>query len=791
MISADFYTTAQTYADGEIERTDIINNLYSNDVVGSPYYLGYIEHDDFPKSFGVSLVDYSQGMAFKRIESNHSWGFCFNKNVYNTTGSSTNLFVVQDANGHAAQFDDRYCFLNKIKMAQQNFDRTITYTAYIMYIPTSSIDETGSAPFDNYATSSINRTVTVEQLKDIIEDTSNVLNAWTSSSVNYPDVKYSDFNEYGLAMIPALDANRTAVICIARVSIAESGRYSYGNSSNVRSAVFPFFEHDTGDKHIITSQGDGYTLSPIIKVYYDLGIIRPSTNFGMEYSGQFYIAQPYPYDINMSDLPMPDNTYRTSVLVKGQYFLKWYSSEAFNRITYNIFAHYDLKDVYTLMLYYHKIYTTSTYSFNKSYDTTVSVATFNDHDGATGERLSDAYATIADQLRDWQQPDTDIAVNEYDPADKPEYDPSGGGGGEPDEGDWGTSIIPFSQTTFGSTSFSRFELLNQAGVNELLGKLWAAPQSFWEGLSINKQLAANLNDYILSLRAYPVALNAGNAHNTIYIGASSGIDIQQGLFTPTLVNRIPLGALRISRQYNNFLDYNPYTSASIYLPFCGTVEINPKYLYDAALYLNLFVDCTDGSGVWTLVREGDDGKSFPILLRQCRVGVDIPITGLDTSQMASNIVNATIQTGQHALQSINKVTGAAAQVGAAVATGGTIGAEGVANLATMGGSIALQGLADATNMAMANKEIPFYTSGSGGAAAAEGNTEPFITLRRPLVSNPSNFAHTVGNLVNKTATISSLNGFTICRNVDVNGIGQATDKEKAQIKQILESGFYA
>jgi hypothetical protein len=51
-------------------------------------------------------------------------------------------------------------------------------------------------------------------------------------------------------------------------------------------------------------------------------------------------------------------------------------------------------------------------------------------------------------------------------------------------------------------------------------------------------------------------------------------------------------------------------------------------------------------------------------------------------------------------------------------------------------------------MAMSNKEIPFYTGGSGGAAAAEGNFEPYITLRRPLCTNPSNFAHTVGNLVN-------------------------------------------
>jgi hypothetical protein len=46
-------------------------------------------------------------------------------------------------------------------------------------------------------------------------------------------------------------------------------------------------------------------------------------------------------------------------------------------------------------------------------------------------------------------------------------------------------------------------------------------------------------------------------------------------------------------------------------------------------------------------------------------------------------------------------------------------------------------------------------------------------------------------LVNKAATLSSLNGFTTCRNIDVTNVGQATDKEKAQLKKILEGGFYA
>jgi hypothetical protein len=116
--------------------------------------------------------------------------------------------------------------------------------------------------------------------------------------------------------------------------------------------------------------------------------------------------------------------------------------------------------------------------------------------------------------------------------------------------------------------------------------------------------------------------------------------------------------------------------------------------------------------------------------------------------------------------------------GAALSVG-----EGLANTA-------IQGLSDSYNMAMANKELPYYSTGSAGAAAAEANYEPYITLRIPLSENPSNFSHTVGNLVNKTSVISALSGFTICRNVDTGGISSATEKEKSQIKKIMENGFY-
>lgn len=414
---------------------------------------------------------------------------------------------------------------------------------------------------------------------------------------------------------------------------------------------------------------------------------------------------------------------------------------------------------------------------------------FNESDTPQWTLLTGDLEKIEDDLRPWQL--NDISDNDFNWDDIPPYTPPGPGPGPgpinpPDEGDWGADI-PYTIFQMGNNPFSNFEQLTYGGLEEFMATLWHAPQTFWESLSATKELSANLNDYLISCRAYPIFINGALAHNDIYLGVGGKITLANTIYTPNIVNICACGSITVARPYGNFLDYNPYTSASIYLPFAGQFEINPKYIYDTELSLILWVDLTDGSGVWVL---RNTAHTYPILIKQCKVGIDIPISGQDAAQKSSNIINATLNTAQHALTSVNRITGIATQVGSAIASGGVSGGSGI-NIGTEAAGMALAGLSDSVNMAMANKELPYYTTGSAGAAAAEACSEPYITLRAPLCENPTNFAHTVGNLYNKAATISSLSGFTTCRNIDVGGISQATDKEKAQIKQILESGFYA
>jgi len=164
--------------------------------------------------------------------------------------------------------------------------------------------------------------------------------------------------------------------------------------------------------------------------------------------------------------------------------------------------------------------------------------------------------------------------------------------------------------------------------------------------------------------------------------------------------------------------------------------------------------------------------------------------------MCANMINAEFQTVQHTITGATQLALAATagQAGSASAAGeGSAGWNSGAVTGMMAMTLPgalLNGISDQFNKAAANKEIPHYIGGSSGAAACSVNHTPYIVYRKMLFENPSNYDKTVGKKLCATKTITSLDGYTVCRNVDVSGISNATSNERAQIKKIMESGFY-
>lgn len=401
-----------------------------------------------------------------------------------------------------------------------------------------------------------------------------------------------------------------------------------------------------------------------------------------------------------------------------------------------------------------------------------------------------------DKIKPSVNPDNNLYPDGYtppgpgnDPDDDPEEEIA------PDKNDWGDEDEPWGDF-YPSQDFNNYAAFNAVGIEQLKISLWDSPDSFWDALSILGSNSANYLDYLVSLRVYPYDVGAEGDYDTLYLGRGGQLFLPggEGAFThygvPMKVRIFPF-EIKAEKYYNNFLDFAPYTKAELYLPFSGVWELNPKYVYHTTLKIYLYLDITDGSGIWE-VYNAEHGKR--LLIKQCKIGIELPLSGNDAIGQSSQIVNATLGLAQTVTGGVPKIANSTlSAIGTATnekaTTLDTVGA-GVgiaAQLATTGLDI----FSAATNLANANREMPCYTGGTTGLAAAQQGLFPTLTLIRPVVENPATFPHTVGHLVNQASKLEKLSGFTTCRNVDVSNVPQATDKEKAELKRILESGFYA
>lgn len=215
-----------------------------------------------------------------------------------------------------------------------------------------------------------------------------------------------------------------------------------------------------------------------------------------------------------------------------------------------------------------------------------------------------------------------------------------------------------------------------------------------------------------------------------------------------------------------FIDFEPYTTIQLHLPFVGWVPLSCSQVMGKTIYVEYHVDLWTATAVaYVLLKNGD--ITTAIASYPCTIGTQIAI---DKTQYA-NYMSAM-------LDCMTAVTATAASAGMGNAFGT------VAGLADIGASIA-NGITNACNPQMSQV-------GSRGSAAEVFSSplQTAVAIYRPEIVVPDNYGHTVGFACEKDATLSSLSGYTVCSGVDTSGIN-ATDSEKARLKAILESGFYA
>lgn len=345
----------------------------------------------------------------------------------------------------------------------------------------------------------------------------------------------------------------------------------------------------------------------------------------------------------------------------------------------------------------------------------------------------------------WDNPWNDAKYDPYKPVDPNDY----------------TNKIDLNKPSLTTTGiFNRTFALTASSIKSLSDYLWNADETIFneivKGLSL---MGGNPIDGLIDLRLYPFDVSAktsGGNSKSIVVGRTdtkvNGLEIND--YNAVL----DLGYCTFYPYFGNFLDYEPFTTASLYIPYVGIVPISTADFMGQTISCKMVVDITTGS--CTAIVFAND---IPIIYKNGNIGVEIPMTGTNSAEYASRIAGG--------------LTSGATDV--------TLGAS-----SKSVGQV-VSGVGSIVDSALSVNNTMYNTAGSSSPAC--GLWQPqncYFIIQRPVPIVPENYGHTVGYACNYQAKISDCSGYTQTYNVDVSSIN-APESEKNAISEILNNGFYA
>lgn len=303
--------------------------------------------------------------------------------------------------------------------------------------------------------------------------------------------------------------------------------------------------------------------------------------------------------------------------------------------------------------------------------------------------------------------------------------------------------------------------------NPTAAELAAFADFLYTGITDNieaqlKKLVANPLDYILF-----VALCKFNPPTNVrqeigFAGIGSGVSAQK---ISNQFMEVDCGSISYGEDYKSFLDH--HSKISIYLPFCGTHDLNPDDCIGSTIKVNYLIDLLSGTCLARVKITRYSRSSAPYDSRvndviyeyQGNVYLTVPISATDWRGAYQALV------------------GLAGGVVGGLATGG------------IGGATAL---VSSVASSVTSQKVSVGRSGQAGSSYGYlNNKKPYLIIERPIQSIPNNWGGFEGYMSNNWAKVSSLRGYT---ETDPNTIWadniHCTDAEAEEIRSLFSSGVY-
>lgn len=293
--------------------------------------------------------------------------------------------------------------------------------------------------------------------------------------------------------------------------------------------------------------------------------------------------------------------------------------------------------------------------------------------------------------------------------------------------------------------------------------------------NLTKIIASDPIDAIINLMHVPFSLAKWRSSESPCVCGNVDTHINMPIL-PNSYLPLDLGVIPLTEKLGNSTDYAPNTTAQLYLPFIGIVELDtneiltPRNWANGTSNLHIYycMNSLTGEAICRVYIErptpnrnlsGSTNQTLRILIGQytCNMGFNIALNGANYSSFYKNLVNTGVS-----------------MIGGAV-SGGMTGA-------------ALTGLSGAVDTAMSGHTFTKSGSTSGGSAPMNLYT-PFLEIMQPSVAvDMDDYRKLNGWPTSIGRRVGSMSGYTEFESIEISGF-KGTDEEAAELRELCKSGI--
>lgn len=278
-----------------------------------------------------------------------------------------------------------------------------------------------------------------------------------------------------------------------------------------------------------------------------------------------------------------------------------------------------------------------------------------------------------------------------------------------------------------------------------------------------KRLQTNPLDYIINISMCHFDLPSETTGYIKFAGISSGVTAP--IISRQFIN-LDCGNIDVNEYFGNFLDYNPYTKASLYLPYIGIVQLDIDDIMGkhSNIVVKYTVDLLSGSCIAQVKitrskRSTNDSYINAVLYEyQGNCFVNIPLSATDWHGAYNSIIQG------------------ASAIGSAI------------------GGNPISAVAQSAGVVLSQKVTAQHTGNIQPSHGFMGKQYPYLILTRPIQNMPVNYKGFEGFTSNIRVKVANLigKGYTEIDNDTIwtDNFGHATKEECNMIKEIMNGGVY-